>query len=263
MTTGEVEIIAGLPAKTTELEREGGAIVARIRALEVTDDASYLEAVEAAKYCRRGLMAVAEVMDPICDAAHKTWRVATERRKALQAPFEQGKKLADDKAGVYHEAQERARKEAEEAARREQERREAEARAQLEAEQARLQRQAEDRALEAAAAAEAQGDRAMAERILAAPVEVPVATPAPVFTPPVVAAPAAPRTDGYGFRTAHKAELVSMADLVRAAAGGNTAALSLLSFNQSAADGIARSTRGTLTIPGVRFTQVKVAAGRV
>lgn len=161
---------------------------------------------------------------------------------------------------AYEQEQERRRREAEEAARREQERLEREERERAAAEEARLRREAEDRQLADAAAAEAAGDTATARRIIEAPVAAPTVTPAPVFVPPAPVA-VAPRVDGVSFRVNWRAEIVDLKALVQAVAAGRAPA-ALVKADEVALNGMARSLKGAMQVPGVRVVNQRTAAVR-
>lgn len=270
MATVEAEVIEATPetptetpaAKVTALERESASLLATVQALVVNDAKSHGLCADYALRGRRMVKAAKELLDPIVDAAHKAHKTAVDQRKKLVEPGERIAALADEKALAYEQAQERLRKEAEEAARREQERLEREAREATEREAERLRKLAEDEALAAAAEAEARGDAETAQRILETPVEiVPPTLPVVTFTPPVPV-PTVPQAAGYHTRTTWVANLRSLDDVIRAAASGNTLARSFLAWNQTAADGVARSTKGTVKVPGVEFEEQKSKAGR-
>lgn len=244
------------------LEQQGVALVRQAQDLAVIDGATFERAGEDVKLVKAYQKRVHEVFDPIVETANIAHKTAVAQRKKLLAPAEEAEAILKRAMGAYQAEQERLRREAEEAIRREQERLEAEAQRIADEEAERLRKEAEDAQIDRAAEAEAQGDIETAERILSAPVFVPTVTPMPVFTPPMTV-PQAPKLNGVSFRDQYTAELVSLDDLIAAAAGGNSAAKSCLMFNQATANGLARSTRGTLTVPGVKFKKGNIAAIRV
>lgn len=79
---------------------------------------------------------------------------------------------------------------------------------------------------------------------------------AQVIEAPVIAVESKLNTSGSSIRKTWKAELVSMQDLVKEAGRGNQMAQSLLMFDQSKADGLARSMKGTIQVKGVTFREV-------
>ena len=239
------------------LQREGLTLLERARALVVVDDTTFRQADELDRLGKDGERRIKEFMDPICDAANRAHKEATSRRaKLLEIPGEV-RRLARAGITTYEQEQARLAQEAAAAAERERQRLEAEARVQAEREQARLRKEAEDRRLEEAAAAEAAGDVETATKLIEAPVEVPTVEAAPVFMPPApVFAP--PEIQGRSFRSQWKAQCVDLKLVVRAAAAGNQTALACLMWNDVAANGLARSTRGGVRVDGIRFFEERI-----
>lgn len=234
------------------LEQQGQELVEIVSGFLVVDQEGLDYAAEHIRTIKVYLRRVAEVFDPIVDAAHRAHKVALEQRNKLTARAEGVEKALKKRMGDYEMRQQALADAAEAAARQARERLEAEARATANAEQARLQALAEADALEASLAAEEAGDTETAKRILAEPVEVPVVRPVAVFTPPPAVQRA--RTDGVAFPVAWKVEVTSLQRLVEAIARGQ-APLSLVKADESALKALARSTKGTLKVPGVEFTE--------
>lgn len=242
------------------LVRQGDTLAAEVDALRVVDDATFQRAAGLRVRLATWLKEAHAFFDPMCDSTYKAWKTTTERRKSVIEPRETGYRALGDRMGEYEQEQERLRQVAETAAQRERERLEAVALAEAEAEQARLTTEAEDAAIEAAIAAAEAGDTQAAERIVAAPVVVPTVQPAPVVVAPVQIA--APVAAGYSSHPTWSARLDSLPDLVRAAAAGNSVALSCLSFDQVRANGLARSLRNNLKVPGVTAVEKRTTATR-
>ena len=80
-----------------------------------------------------------------------------------------------------------------------------------------------------------------------------------VAAPVITAADPTAGVQGAATRKTWKAELTDLAALIAAAQPGSVAA-SLLAFNQKAADAFARSTKGAVQVPGVKFTPVETLA---
>lgn len=230
--------------------------------LVIPDGAAFERIAEDRKVCKAFQKQGHALLDPFVASAHKAWKDQVALRDATLAPFDEFEGLAKDGIEEFQAEMERQRLAAEAAQRRERERLEAEALAAAEAEQARLQREAEDAAIEAAATAEQNGDVQTAERILAAPIIAPTVAPMPVFTPPAMTMPAAPQVAGLSFRDKWDAELESLADVVREVAAGR-APLTLLKLDESATRKYAESTRGTVKVRGLRFVNRKVSAQRI
>jgi ATPase subunit of ABC transporter with duplicated ATPase domains len=242
------------------LEQEAASLTTEATALAVIDAGSFERASEFLKAVATYIKRVGDVLDPIVDAAHQAHKIAVRQRDALLGPAKSAKVVLGGRMEAWEQEQARLRREAEERAQRERERLEREAREQAEAEQRRLQAEAETRRLEEAAALEEAGDREGAERLVAAPVPVATIAPAPVFAPrPMVAAP--PKVEGVAFRSDWKAEVTDLAALVRAVAAGQ-APITLLQANQVALNGMARALKGALNLPGVKAVESRIASVR-
>ena len=247
------------------LEARAAALAQRIPLIVIRDQASLEEAVEDRAEIKRRLARINELRDGngtdgIVSAIHFAWKNAVARFERLRGPYIEADKAYSRAMGAYEQEQARLRHEAEERARRERERLEAEERARVVAEQARLRKEEEDRRLAEASVAEARGDTETAERIIAAPIETPTVAPRPVFVPVAPVAPK-PAAEGLSFRDNWTAEVTDLALLVKAIARGE-AAITLVVANQPALNGMARSLRGALALPGVRAVNERIAAQR-
>jgi hypothetical protein len=80
-----------------------------------------------------------------------------------------------------------------------------------------------------------------------------LAEAAAIEAPTIVPPPAVERTQGETRRITWKARLVSMTDLIAAAANEVEGAHNMIAFDQTAANAIARATKGSIRIPGVEF----------
>jgi hypothetical protein len=206
------------------------------------------------------------------------YRQAEDKRKFLKEPYLEGgrridaffkpvldaldraKRAAGDKLLVYQAEQYRIRREAE-----------AEAKRLADAEEKRLRdlaakREAEEKvAREAAENAEAEGSAAYAAELHAV-ADAKAAKAAEflyrAFTVPVTVAPPAQKLAGFAPRDNWGAELVSLPDVVKAAAGGNKLAVSFLAFDQPTANRAARALKSALDCPGVRSVNRPVGMGR-
>jgi len=160
-------------------------------------------------------------------AASDAHKAVCAAEKRLATPVNDAIALATGKMIVYDREQEQIRRAAEEAARRKAEA-EAEAeRKRLEAIAKRCKDEAKKEAYEEAAAS-------------VAPVAVQVAK-------------ADDRADGEVRKTIWGAELVSMEELIKAAAGGDNGAKALLVFDQAAANRAATAFKRDGVVPGVAF----------
>ena len=238
----------------------GDALAHEVHALIVADDATFQHAADLSRRLAGWIRTAEDFFRPIRESAHRAWKVAVDREKSVVEPKKALKATLGQRMADYEQAQARLRQEAEAVAQRERERLEAEARAVAAAEQARLHAEAEERVLQDAIVAEAAGDTQAAARLLNQPVQAPTVLPAPVFLPPV--AVSAPQAEGISFSTTWSAELVSLPALVKAAAGGHPGALACVTFDQVRANGLARSLKETMAIPGVKAVPKRGTATR-
>lgn len=238
------------PVELQEIEVRAQAIAERIPLIKIVNAESFALAVEDRAEIKRRRARIAELMNPICDAAYKTWKTAVAKRESLDAPFAEADKAYSRAQGAYDQEQARLRREAEEATRRERERLEAVERARVAAEEARLRKEEDDRRLAEAAEAEAAGDTEAAERILAAPVETPVVAPRPIFVPPP--AVQAPKAAGVSFRDNWDFEIVDAALIPR----------EYLVPDETKLRGVVRALKHQTRIPGVRAVNERIAVQR-
>jgi len=182
------------------LQKEAESFTVRLEALTITDATSYAKAGEWVKVAAAFITRVEEFCAPVIDAAHKAHKVAISQRDSLVGPVKGFKRAMGARMAEWDQQQEDIRRQAEETARRERERHEHEARQAAIAEERRLRADAEIKRLEEAAALEARGDTAAAERLLDAPLPVPIVMPAPVFVPMPPPVEVTPKVEGISYR---------------------------------------------------------------
>lgn len=217
------------------LEERALTFPQRAQSLSITDQQGYEAAAEL-------LLAIKDLRGeaqkhhkPMIEAAHKSHVAALDGLRRIDDPLAEAERVIKPKISGYLAAQERIRLEAERRAREAQERAAAEA-------------------LEASIeAAEAEG--ASREEV-AAMIEQPA--PAPVIrTVPTVQA-----VSGVSAAKTYRAEVVRIRELCMAVATGN-APEAYVTANMPALNGVARSTRGAIRIPGVRIVEDStIRAGR-
>jgi hypothetical protein len=218
-----------------QLEDQAATVVDRARALKVIDQPSYDRAAER-------LLAVADLRrqitdhhEPIKRAAHAAWQQVIAAEKRLLDPVAEAERILKRAIGDYQAEQQRL-----EAAR-------------IAEAEAEARRQAEEQRERELEAAEAQG--ADAEEI-AAMCNVPL-----IVEPPRVE-PTFQPAKGVSMAANWKGEVTSLEVLVKAIAAGK-ANLVMVIPNDVAINQIARATRGTLQVPGIRFfNQATIRAGR-
>lgn len=197
--------------------------------------ASVEDEIRVAEYLKELKALEKEVYDLVngeVDAAHKAWKASVAMRDDLLKPIVEAERTIKPKLAAWYEEQERRR-------------REEEAKALAEA-----RRLEEERRLQEAMAAEAEGNKSLADEILTEPIQV--VTP---FVPPPM------KTDGVSMRENWKAEVVDLQALVRHVAT-HPELIGLLLPNQTALNQQARSLKGKLAIPGVKAICEKVVSSR-
>ncbi len=240
------------PEERTEREQEGAAILDQAQALAVRDHESF---TAAAAWLRDTIAPlkrrITETFRPRIQQAYDLHKGLLADEKRFLGPVEEAERLIKGRLSTYEQEQERLRREEEERQRKERERLEAEERARIEAERLRLQKEAEDQALAAAAVAEQAGDTQLAERIIAAPPVVVAPAPRPVFTPPPAMAPR-PQAAGVSFRDDWDFEIENAALIPR----------EYLMPDEKKIRGVVKSMRGSIKIPGIKIIPKRVAAVR-
>lgn len=237
------------------------------RQMQVTDAASAEQCGQFLAKCKERRKAIEEEFKPICDAANRAHKEAVAFRDRVLATVLPADKIAREKLATWQREQERLAKiEADRLAAIERERLEAERAERMrlaEIERAELVRvenerraaaeKARQEAIEAAKAAKDKQALAAAKAIVVPPVAqiAPIEVEAPVGSVYVAPAPP-PKVAGFSRRTTWKAEVVDAAKLPR----------EYLIPNQAALDGLAKATKGSVAIPGVRFYEVETTSVR-
>jgi hypothetical protein len=220
---------------TRDLEVRASTLVDQAKALKIADQPSYDLAAER-------LLAVADLRReivahhaPIKRAAHEAWQQVIAAEKRLLDPVVEAEQIYKAAIAAYEAEQRRL---------------EAEVRAKAEAEARRLAEEQRERELE-----QAEAEGADAEEIAGM-----VAAPL-VVAPPRVESAFQP-AKGVSVAVNWKGEVTSLKDLVKAIAT-DKASVNLVMPNEVAINQLARATRGTLQVPGIRFfSQSTVRAGR-
>jgi len=216
--------------ETKEADTKAAVSLEFAKTLTIEDDVQCRTAIE----YEQGLSALIKWFDDIYDKpikeafAHHRGLVAD--KKSHVEPVEEAKRLIKGKRIAYVDEQERLRKEAE---------------AKLQAEARRL---AEEAALRDAIAAEAEGRPEEAEAIISEPVSVPTVTIAKTTPSAGV---------GGAIREVWNAEVYDLHALVAAIVEGK-ASIGLIEPNMTALNGMARSLKANMTIPGVKAVSRKV-----
>ncbi len=225
------------PDETTSaverFQRQGVSLVENAKSLTIVDDATYTRAGEILTLVAGLRKEITAFFSPLKSKAAAAHKAICDAEKQKLAPVAEAESAVKRALVSYESEQERKRRELEAKLR----------------EEARKAEQ-EARALEAAQLKE-QGEVELAERVLEAP----------SVAPTVVLPKSTPRVAGVSFREVWSAEVTDLVALCRAIADGTQPA-SLVEPNTTALNGLARSLKGAMAVPGVRAVAQKVAASR-
>ena len=221
--------------EATDYERKALTLAGEAEAFLVADQASYEDAGSRLLVVVALRREIVEHHAPMKKKAYDAWQEVIAAEKRLLDPVAAAERCYKARIATW-EVQQRVI--------------EAEKRARAEAEARRLAEEARERELEQA---EAQGaDAAEVAAMATAPLPLVMPVVEPQFQP----------VRGISTATNWKGEVTHLLALVKAIAAGE-ASLSLISPNETAINQLARATRGTLVVPGVRFYEVStVRAGR-
>lgn len=224
----------------------------RARKVSIVDQRTYDTAVDLIKGATVLRGEIVSHHEPIKKSAWAAHKAAVAAEKKLLAPVDEALSILRGSIGDWDRRQEQLRRQ-EEARQREEARRQEIERRKSEAESLAAQRKAEEEA-RLSAAVEAEKSGASAEEVdfvMDAPEEF---TPTPPVSIPVSAPRSTPtyqKAAGISRREVWSAEVVSIQELVRAVADGK-APITLIQANNTALNGMARSLKSAMAVPGVR-----------
>jgi hypothetical protein len=235
----EVEEKALTVIETANKEVKKLTIVDQAGTVKVIDSESYLTAGKLWKDIGDMIKEVKDTFDPICDAAHKAHKSATEKRSKYLDPLTSAQKSVKALMSAYDADQERIRK----------------------AEEARLaeiaRKEEEERRLKEAIEIENEAIRNGATKEEAAQ-EAATIIEQPVYVAPVVVQKTTPKmTGGPVYREVWAAEIVDIKALCLAVATGK-ASTEFVTGNMVALNRQAVSLKGTMNIPGVKSYSKRV-----
>lgn len=216
------------------------------KGLIVTDAGSFEKAGEILRHVATVKKEIKAILDPEIEEKHKAHKTAVAERAGWLDPLETAEKNLKTRMAHWQSEQERI---AQENARKERER---------------LQKEAEDRRLAEALAAEQVAKEAAQSGddvgAILAQAQADAALSAPIITAPV-RVETAPKVAGVSFRESWGFEIVDFPALVKAVADGKVPALAL-EPNDKFLGQQARAMKDQLAYPGVRVTCAKTAAAR-
>jgi hypothetical protein len=214
------------PTTTTELEGRVYTLAGEARALEITDQQSYNLAAERL----RAVVALrGEIVDHHAEMksrSYQAWQAVIAAEKKLLDPVQEAERVYKARLGAYQTEQDRIDREA---------------RAKAEAEARDLAAKQRESEIEQAEASGADPEEVAA--LCAEPLPVVVPEPPP---------PSFQKAAGISTANRWKGECYSLPQLVKAIADGK-ASIGLVEKNETAINALARATRGTLAVPGIRF----------
>lgn len=239
MTTTELMLVVDNDV-TRAVTEQAMSWPEKARALAVVDQAAYAEAGELLGGIKALRREVDAAFDDIIAAAHRSHKTAVAKKQQAEAPLLQAEAILKQAMATFYQ-QEATRRREEELQRQEEARRREETR-----------RLDEAAALEREAHATANADlQAEAEALL----------DQPVYVPPAPLAPAVQKVAGVSHRETWSAQLVNLDTLIKFVAA-HPEHTNLLTFNQTAANQLARSMKGNLKVDGVRALNTPVVAAR-
>lgn len=220
--------------ETRELQTEIAPVVQRATEITIAGQPDRLAAMDLVKAVKAGQKKATDFFRPMKQAADESKRRILDAEKLVMGPLMSAETILKQKLIAYDTEQDRIRIE-------QQRRLQAEADARAEAERRRLEKEAE---------------KLKTPELKEARLEQAAAVVAPVVQ---IAAPV--KQNGESTRTLWKARLVSLEQLTGLPAGDLR--LSFVTFDQTAANRFATSTKGAVNVPGVEFYSETSLAIRV
>lgn len=216
------------------IRAEVAPVVARATALQVRTPDDYSGAAEFLKAIKAAQKRVADHFGPMKTAAHAAWKKITMTEAEAVAPLNDAERTVKGRMLTYQAEQERIRQ----------------------AEQRKLQAEADERARREREALEAKAAKMKTEAKREEYLERAQEVAAPVVTVAAVV----PVVTGQAIRTTWKARLISIETLTGIPAGD--VRLSLIAFDQSAANRLAVATKGAVAVRGVEWYTEQSLASR-
>lgn len=218
-----------------QVEQEAMAVVSRAQAISIHDQDSYNDAAGfLSRVVKPTLAKINEFFDPNIKKANDLHKALCQQKKMIAAPVESAEREIKQNIRDFDVRQETLRREAEELARQEHE------------------RKYQETLLGHAIRAEGHG---ASEEEKQAILEIPDFSPAPIV------APLYQKSQGVTMRDNWKAEVTSVSELCKAIAEGK-ASENLVLPNQPALNSLARAMRAAMNVPGVRAVNDRGVAVR-
>ena len=216
------------------LERKAMTWPDKARSLKVVDQVTYDCAADALKGIKDLRAELDAAFNPIIKKNREALETAREQKRKAADPLDEAERILKSMRIAYQQEQERVRQ----------------------IEQARLNREAEERA-----AADRKREIEAAKVAGASRREVKALSEQPVFCAPITVAPAVQQAEGLSQRTVWKAEVQDIGKLVQHCCQ-NPQFMNLLEPNQVAINAMVRSLKNAAQIPGVRVWSETVESVR-
>ena len=217
-----------LAVKRTALGKRAEAMLGQAKELTVSTPDDYEYAAAALLSIANVLRDVKELLDPVCKAAHEAHRVATGQRAEITQPLETAEQLLKGKMLVWQREQDRLAR----------------------LEQARLQREAEERAKAALQAAQAEAAQRGADEHEIRSIETATPPPAPI------ARIATPKVAGVSTAEQYTAQIerldLFLKSQIELAGFGLLAHPNVVAELDRLLAAQARTAKLTMSVPGVR-----------
>jgi hypothetical protein len=230
------------PEERAENERTGQDLIADANARTIANAEDFTAAARWLQdVCIPLKKKVQDTFRPRIQQAHALHKGLLEDEKKFLGPIERAELLVRAKLTGYENEQRRKQREAEDARQRQQQELEAAERLRVLQENERKRKEAEDRQLAQAVDAEKRGDVETAQRLIEAPVEVPVVAPKPVFAPPAPVL-GAPKVAGVSFTDVWDFELENLDEVPR----------EYLKLDEQKVRAVVKALKDKTAIPGIK-----------
>jgi len=221
--------------KIEVIEKQASGLVRWAETLQVKSAEEYKIAVEKISAIKALRKTWTDYWKPLKEKAYSAWQEVCKKEKQGTDILDRAKIIAEQKALSWKREEE----------------------ARIEKERLRLQAEAEERARREKERLEKQAEKVKSPEKKEALIEQAQSVQVPI----VSVQPDVPKVEGMTTRVVWKAELVSLDELIKAATPGSVAQTFLM-FNQSVANNFARSTKGTVQVPGVKFYKEEILVNK-
>jgi hypothetical protein len=211
------------------IESEVMPVIVRANSIAIRTAEDYVSASEFLKAIKAAQKRVSDHFEPMKQAAHAAWKKITAKEAEAMEPLANAERSVKALMIEWRVEQDRIRN----------------------AEQAKLQAEADERARKEREALEAKAAKMKTESKRDEYLERAAVVVAPIVT----VESSVPNVKGQSIRTTWKARLVSLSALTGIPEGD--VRLSMVTFDQAAANKLAVATKGAMSVPGVEWYEDK------